>query len=62
MHDEVFITTAGVVRFHMPSPNEGEEEKIIDAKLGDTVTVPIKVCTIWTKVEQMADVVGSSYF
>lgn len=46
----------------MPSPNEGEEEKIIDAKLGDTVTVPIKVCTIWTKVEQMADVVGSSYF
>jgi oxalate decarboxylase/phosphoglucose isomerase-like protein (cupin superfamily) len=42
MHDEVFLTTEGTVRFHLPSAEPGEPEKLVDAKLGDLVTVPIR--------------------
>jgi oxalate decarboxylase/phosphoglucose isomerase-like protein (cupin superfamily) len=65
MHDELFLTTQGTVRYHMPLPedaiadtttsagdglpdepykvgNSGRPEKIVDAKLGDLVTVPIR--------------------
>jgi oxalate decarboxylase/phosphoglucose isomerase-like protein (cupin superfamily) len=40
MHDEVFITSAGTVRFHMPEADG--TEKTIDAHVGDVVTVPIR--------------------
>jgi oxalate decarboxylase/phosphoglucose isomerase-like protein (cupin superfamily) len=42
MHDETFLTTAGTIRYHLPSPNPGEPETTIDAALGDFVTVPIR--------------------
>jgi hypothetical protein len=42
MHDEVFLTTLGTLRFHLPSATPGEEDKIIDSKQGDLVTVPIR--------------------
>jgi mannose-6-phosphate isomerase-like protein (cupin superfamily) len=36
MHDEVFLTTQGTVRYHIPGKPD------VDAKTGDTVTVPIR--------------------
>lgn len=36
MHDETFLVTQGTVRFHAP------DNTIIDAKVGDYVTVPIR--------------------
>ena len=36
MHDEVFLTTKGKMRFH------GLDGGTIDAALGDTVTVPTR--------------------
>ena len=40
MHDETFLTTKGVVRYHMAKPDGTEET--IDAHEGDYVTVPIR--------------------
>lgn len=42
MHDEIFLTTEGTMRFHLPSDEPGQPDKTIDAKLGDLVTVPIR--------------------
>ncbi|GAB7359827.1 hypothetical protein MBLNU230_g7358t1 [Neophaeotheca triangularis] len=46
MHDETFLVTKGTVRFHIPSTTGGEacgdDEKTIDARAGDYVTVPVK--------------------
>jgi mannose-6-phosphate isomerase-like protein (cupin superfamily) len=42
MHDEIFLTLQGTVRFRLPSPTPGEAEKLVDAKVGDMVTVPIR--------------------
>ena len=42
MHDEIFLTTEGTMRFHLPPEEAGQPEKTIDAKLGDLVTVPIR--------------------
>lgn len=36
MHDETFLVTQGTVRFHAP------DGQVIDAKMGDYVTVPIR--------------------
>ncbi|KAF2442749.1 RmlC-like cupin [Karstenula rhodostoma CBS 690.94] len=36
MHDETFLVTQGTVRFHAP------DNTIVDAKVGDYVTVPIR--------------------
>lgn len=36
MHDETFLVTKGTVRFHAP------HGKVIDAKVGDLVTVPVR--------------------
>jgi mannose-6-phosphate isomerase-like protein (cupin superfamily) len=36
MHDEVFFTTKGTVRFH------ALDGQTIDAKVGDTMTVPTR--------------------
>ncbi|KAF2749924.1 RmlC-like cupin [Sporormia fimetaria CBS 119925] len=36
MHDETFLVTQGTVRFHAP------DGKIVDAKVGDYVTVPVR--------------------
>jgi oxalate decarboxylase/phosphoglucose isomerase-like protein (cupin superfamily) len=36
MHDETFLVTRGVVRFHAP------DGKFVDAAAGDYVTVPIR--------------------
>jgi len=36
MHDEMFLTTQGTVRFHIPGKPD------IDAKLGDFVSVPVR--------------------
>lgn len=43
MHDETFYITKGSVRFHVPDASEeGKDKKIIDAKTGDYVVVPIR--------------------
>ncbi|KAI5367835.1 Putative rmlC-like cupin domain superfamily, rmlC-like jelly roll protein [Septoria linicola] len=43
MHDETFYITKGSVRFHVPdTTEEGKDKKIIDAKTGDYVVVPIR--------------------
>ena len=36
MHDEMFLTTQGTVRFHIPGKPD------VDAKTGDFVSVPIR--------------------
>ncbi|KAF2469877.1 RmlC-like cupin [Lindgomyces ingoldianus] len=36
MHDETFLVTQGTIRFHAP------DGQIVDAKVGDYVTVPIR--------------------
>jgi quercetin dioxygenase-like cupin family protein len=41
MHDETFLVTKGTVRFHVPEA-PGLEPKVIDAKEGDYVVVPIR--------------------
>lgn len=41
MHDETFLITKGMIRFHVPNPDKpGEDLKTIDAYEGDYVTVP----------------------
>ena len=43
MHDETFYITSGVVRFHVPDPDRpGHDKKVIDAKPGDYMVVPIR--------------------
>ncbi|KAI9660432.1 MAG: hypothetical protein M1821_009782 [Bathelium mastoideum] len=42
MHDETFLVTKGMVRFHIPKHPKNPEEKFIDAHEGDYVTVPIR--------------------
>ena len=43
MHDETFLVLAGSVRFHVPDPeHEGADRKLVDAQVGDYVTVPIR--------------------
>ena len=43
MHDETFFVTQGTVRFHVPEPgNPGADKKIVDAKAGDYMVVPIR--------------------
>jgi mannose-6-phosphate isomerase-like protein (cupin superfamily) len=42
MHDEIFLTTQGTLRFHLPSAKPGEADKLVDSKTGDVVTVPIR--------------------
>ncbi|EME85403.1 uncharacterized protein MYCFIDRAFT_210224 [Pseudocercospora fijiensis CIRAD86] len=43
MHDETFLITQGTVRFHIPdTTSEGHDKKILDAKTGDYVVVPIR--------------------
>lgn len=41
MHDEMFYTTKGTVRFHV-IPTEDQPEKQIDAHTGDFVSVPVR--------------------
>lgn len=41
MHDETFLVTKGMIRFHVPDPeNPGKDLKTVDAYEGDYVTVP----------------------
>ncbi|KAF2674187.1 hypothetical protein BT63DRAFT_4208 [Microthyrium microscopicum] len=42
MHDEIFVTTAGTVRFHLPNPDSSQPEKLVDCAVGDLCTVPIR--------------------
>lgn len=43
MHDETFYITQGTVRFHVPDTSaEGKDKKIVDAKVGDYMVVPIR--------------------
>ena len=43
MHDETFLITQGLVRFHVPDPeNEGKDKKVVDCKPGDYMVVPIR--------------------
>lgn len=43
MHDETFFVTQGTVRFHVPEAgNPGVDKKIVDAKTGDYMVVPIR--------------------
>jgi oxalate decarboxylase/phosphoglucose isomerase-like protein (cupin superfamily) len=41
MHDETFLVTKGMVRFHVPALN-GKPSQVIDAKAGDYVVVPTR--------------------
>lgn len=36
MHDEMFLTTQGTIRFHIPGKPD------VDAKVGDFVSVPVR--------------------
>ncbi|KAF7553477.1 hypothetical protein G7Z17_g3600 [Cylindrodendrum hubeiense] len=40
MHDELFLTTKGTIRYHLPKADGTED--LIDAKEGDFVTVPVR--------------------
>jgi hypothetical protein len=43
MHDETFYITQGTVRFHVPDPDHpGKDKEVLDASVGDYVTVPIR--------------------
>ena len=43
MHDETFFITHGVVRFHVPDVDKpGHDKKVVDAKPGDYMVVPIR--------------------
>ena len=43
MHDETFFVTQGTIRFHVPDPDKpGEDKKVVDAKAGDYMVVPIR--------------------
>jgi oxalate decarboxylase/phosphoglucose isomerase-like protein (cupin superfamily) len=43
MHDETFYITQGTVRFHVPDTSaEGKDKKVVDAKVGDYMVVPIR--------------------
>lgn len=39
MHDETFLVTKGVVRFHM---HGSDGQSMTDAKVGDYVVVPVR--------------------
>lgn len=43
MHDETFYVTQGTVRFHVPDTSEeGKDKKIVDAKAGDYMVIPVR--------------------
>jgi hypothetical protein len=43
MHDETFYITQRTVRFHVPDPDHpGKDKEVLDAGVGDYVTVPIR--------------------
>lgn len=55
MHDEVFITTQGTIRFHLA------DAKTVDAGVGDLVTVPTRCTSPFPGLPRSANILRGAY-